>query len=104
VWISHALKGAGADLGLLLSGAAVNYAVAQQDAAGLSFGGLEQTQPPRIPQDVTKLIGKGVAVYVVDDDLEERGIAPDGLIPGIERIQRAGLARLFGGYDQVWRW
>ena len=38
VWITHAMKGAGADLGVLLRGNAVNYAVKGQDCSGLAFG------------------------------------------------------------------
>src|SRR5262249_60939189 len=38
VWICQAMKGAGADLDMLLEGTAVNYAVKGQDASGLSFG------------------------------------------------------------------
>ena len=50
VWITHAMKGAGADLAVLLRANAVQYAVKGQDASGLSFGGKKQkpkTKPPR---------------------------------------------------------
>jgi intracellular sulfur oxidation DsrE/DsrF family protein len=104
VWITHAMKGAGADLALLLRGSAVNYAVKGQDASGLSFGGRTQTQPPRIDEDVAKLVGKGVDVYVVEDDAAERGLERSDFVAGVKPVARAGLPKLFGGYDQIWHW
>src|SRR5262245_43661498 len=74
IWITHAMKGAGGNLDVLLRGNAVNYAAKGQDASGLAFGEKKQTQPPRLAEDVAKLIEKGVAVYVVSDDVAERGL------------------------------
>ena len=54
VWLTHALKVAGANLGLLLRGNAVNYAVRAQNAAGLAFGAWRQTHPPRIPDHIAR--------------------------------------------------
>ena len=62
VWIHGAMKGAGADLVLLLRGNAVNYLVESQNAGGLSFGDWEQTQPPRIASDLAALAAKGVEI------------------------------------------
>jgi sulfur transfer complex TusBCD TusB component (DsrH family) len=104
VWITHAMKGAGADLTVLLRGNAVNYAVREQDASGLSFGEKKQTQPPRVQDDVSKLIGKGVAVYVVEDDVAERGLERSELIPDLKTVKRSGVARLFADFDQIWHW
>jgi len=104
VWITHAMKGAGANLGLLLRGNAVNYAVRGQDASGLAFGGRKQTQPPRLEEDLKKLTQKGVQVYLVKEDAAERGIEPGDLVEGIESIPRAGVARLFDEFDQIWHW
>lgn len=104
VWITHAMKGAGADLAVLLRGNAVNYAVKGQDATGLSFGGKAQTHPPRIDQDIAKLVGKGVDVYVVEDDASSRGLERTDLVEGIKPVSRSGLPKLFAGYDQVWHW
>src|SRR5262245_38136818 len=104
VWITHALKGAGANLDVLLRGNAVNYAVQGQDASGLSFGGWKQTQPPTVAEDVAKLVGKGVRVLYCAEDLAERGLERSELIAGVEPVSRAGLPKLFAGYDQVWHW
>jgi sulfur transfer complex TusBCD TusB component (DsrH family) len=104
VWLSHAMKGAGADLDVLLRGNAVNYAVRGQDASGLAFGDRRQTQPPRIDHDVAKLITRGVRVFLVEEDLTARGIESSSLIAGAEPVAFPDLPRLLGAYDQVWHW
>ena len=104
LWLSHALKGAGADLDVLLRGNAVNYAVRGQDASGLSFGGRRQTEPPRLDEDVAKLAAKGVNVFIVDDALRERGIGRDDVVSVVQPIARAEIASLLDRYDQVWSW
>jgi sulfur relay (sulfurtransferase) DsrF/TusC family protein len=104
VWLNHAMKAAGADLAVLLRGNAVNYLVRGQDAAGLAFGAWRQTQPPRIADDIASLAGKGVTVYVVAEDLTERGLEASDLVPGLERVARDGLPGLFAAHDQVWHW
>jgi hypothetical protein len=62
VWLNHAMKRAGADIGVVLRGNAVNYAVRGQDAGGLVCGDWRQTQPPRIADDIEALVAKGVSV------------------------------------------
>jgi sulfur relay (sulfurtransferase) DsrF/TusC family protein len=104
VWICHAMKGAGAEIDVLLRGNAVNYAVKAQDASGLSFGGQEQTQPPQVAGDLIKLKFKGAKIYVVEDAFSERGIEPSELIDGLDFVPRSKLAKLFARYDQVWHW
>jgi intracellular sulfur oxidation DsrE/DsrF family protein len=104
IWICHAMKGANADIDVLLRGNAVNYAVKAQDASGLAFGDAKQTQPPKLADDLAKLKGKGVKVYVVEDALSERGIEATELIDGMDLVPRRKLANLFAGYDQVWHW
>ncbi len=104
VWICHAMKGASADIDVLLRGNAVNYAVKAQDASGLCFGAARQTQPPQLANDLVKLKGKGAKIFVVDDAIRERGIEPGELIEGVDFVSRDKLAKLFGDYDQVWHW
>jgi len=104
VWLTHAMKGAGADLAVLLRGNAVNYAVRGQDAAGLAFGGWRQTQPPRIADDIAALATKRIAVYVLAEDLAARGLEAVDLVPGLERVTCDGLPALFAAHDQIWHW
>ena len=104
IWITHAMKGAGGDFSVVLRGNAVNYGVKGQDASGLSFGARKQTQPPRLAEDVAKLVDKGVDVFVVSDDAAERGIERSDLISGLKQVSRDELPRLFASHDQVWHW
>jgi sulfur transfer complex TusBCD TusB component (DsrH family) len=104
VWITHAMKGAGADLNVLLRGNAVNYAVKAQGVAPLEIGGREQKNAPRIAEDVSGLIGKGVAVYIVKEDLAARGLEDEELIDGLNPISSAEVPGLLENYDHVWHW
>ena len=104
VWVSTAMKGAGADVAVLLRGNAVNYGVKGQNAAGLEIGGMKQTHPPDLESDLTRLMDKGAKVYIVQDDVAERGLEGSDLIAGLEPIQRAGIAKLFGDFDNIWHW
>jgi len=104
VWISQAMKVAGAELHLLLEGGAVYYAVRGQDASGLSFGGKAQTQPPRVEEDLRRLLDKGVEVYLVQDDAAARGLERADFLDGVKGLSRAELPRFFGRFDRIWRW
>jgi len=104
VWICQAMKGAGADLDMLLEGTAVNYAVKGQDASGLSFGTKAQTQPPRIEEDLKRLSAKGIKVYAIEEDVAARGLERSDLLEEIKGITRAELPKFFAHYHQIWRW
>ena len=104
IWISHAMKGAGADLDVLLSGNAVNYAISGQDASGLRFGEVVQTNPPQLDRDIAKLIDKSVNVFVYKEDAIDRGIKSANLLPGIQQVSRHDAPAIFTKYDQVWHW
>jgi hypothetical protein len=104
VWLTHAVKGAGASVDVLLRGNAVNYAVPGQDASGLAFGDWRQTEPPRIDEDIAGLLAKGVTVYALDDDLAVRGLEGATLVQGVRRVRGDALAGLLAGYDAVWHW
>lgn len=104
LWFSHALKNGGGDVGILLRGNAVNYAVATQDPAGLVIGKFSIEHPANPNKDLLKMKQAGMPVCVVREDTEERGIAPDSLTKDFELINRRDLPGLFAQYDQVWHW
>ena len=104
VWICHAMKGAGADIEVLLRGNAVNYAVRGQDAKGLAFGNWVQTQPPHVEHDMSSLAAKGVVVHVLDDDLVTRGLDEAPLIEGVYRVRANALPAFLAGFERVWHW
>ena len=104
LWITHMFKNAGADISALLRGNATNYAVRGQDASGLRFGAAALAVPPTIDKDIEDLIAKGVAVYAVREDLEQRGIKPADLVAGVTPVAKSDIARLFDEHDMVWHW
>lgn len=104
LWFTRAIRGAGAPADVLLIGTAVSYAVRGQDAAGLEIGAWSQRHPPAIELDLTRLLQSGAGVAAITEDLEERGIAPESIIHGVERVSRRALNSLFGQYDRIWKW
>ncbi len=104
VWITHAMKGAGADLDVLMRSSAVNDASKRQDVPALSFGGRTQKNAPHIAQIVSGLIGKGIAVTLIEEDIAERGLTDGDPIEELTRVKPAVVPGLLDGYDHVWAW
>jgi sulfur relay (sulfurtransferase) DsrF/TusC family protein len=104
LWLTQAMKNAGATLDVLLSDDAVNYSIAGQDCSGLVIGEWRQTQPPRIEDDLARMLGKGIDVFAIAEDLAERGLGDAKTVDGVRVVSRAAIARLMNAYDQVWRW
>lgn len=104
LWMSHILKNAGADISVLLRSNAVNYAVVGQDASGVNIGGVALSNPPKLDEDITGLIGAGVTTYVVEEDVADRGINRSELVGGVKMVSRKGLASLFDAHDAIWHW
>ncbi len=104
LWLSHALKNAGADITLLLRANAVNYAVKGQNAGGLTFGSLQQEHPPQLDKDLEAMSEKGVPVYLVEEDMLARGLSDGNLITGITKINLESLPAFIDQYDQIWHW
>ena len=103
IWFTHAMKNGGAEVSILLRGDAVNYAVANQDSKGLRFGS-RNVKGPDMVRDVTAVIEKKIPLYVVAEDLADRGIPASQVIPGIEHIHRNGIAKLIDAHDRLLSW
>ena len=104
LWLSHMFKNAGADISILLRGNAGNYAVMGQDASGLSFGAVKMEVPPTLDKDVAALVAAQVPTYVVQEDLDDRGIRREELADGLKIINRGEVADLYDSHDSIWHW
>ena len=105
LWLLAAMKGAGADHTVVLRGNAVNYAVAGQGAPGLAIGGWKQTQAPRMDHDLIDLIEtRQIPVFIIEEDLDERGIDRADLVPGVQLMSAKQLPQRMGGYDLISHW
>ena len=103
VWLSGALKNAGADLGVMLRSNAVNYLV-PQECPPVKIGGIAINHPARPNEDLRKLQEKGVPVFAVREDLEDRGVNLSNCLAGVKFIRRSDIALLMDDYEQVWHW
>ena len=105
LWLLAAMQGAGADHTVVLRGNAVNYAVAGQGVPGLTIGEWKQTQAPKIDRDLVDLIEKRkIPVYVITEDLTDRGIEQSELVSGTQLLSRTALPALLAGYEIVSHW
>src|SRR5262245_35173441 len=103
LWLSRALKNAGADLTVLLRGNAVHYVV-RQACPSLTVGRVTINHPAQPNDDLAKLTAKGVAVYVVQEDLDERGIDKQRCIEAARPVRRGEVVELLEQHDQIWHW
>ena len=62
------------------------------------------SEPPTLDKDVQDLIGKGVPVYAVDEDLASRGIDKSRLVQGVQVVGRGEVAKLWDSHDDIWHW
>lgn len=103
LWLSGALKNAGAELGVMLRSNAVNYLV-PQECPPIKIGTIGINHPARPNEDLNRLHAKGVPVYAVAEDLEDRGVDLSNCMAGVKFIRRHDIALLMDDYDQVWHW
>jgi len=103
IWLGRALQNAGAEVDILLSGNAVNYAVRGQKAGGLRFGDRAQTQPPDIERELAAFGQKGGAVFFIEEDARARGIEKTDLVERLQPIGRGALVSLLEQYERVWQ-
>jgi hypothetical protein len=104
IWLTRSMRGAGADLMVLLGGHAAQYATLTRRQPALHLGGWRQTEPADLPGDLVGLLRSGVPVYVIAEDLAERGLDGSALIEGVVSISRDGVPSLYEQANQVWQW
>ena len=104
LWFTGAVKNAGLECDILLTGNAVNYAVKGHRSGPLEIGGgrIEHQMNPNV--DIERMAEKGVRLFLVKEDAAERGIESADLMSGIEAISRSGLADFVDRYDGIWHW
>ena len=94
LWFTHAVKNASDhQFSVLLRGSAVSYATKNQDPTGMTIGGIDISRPCVPQNDLETMKGAGMDVFVIREDLEERGISTDSLISDVELVGRGTVYR-----------
>jgi hypothetical protein len=104
LWLARMLKRMRSDIGVLLRGNAVGYAVENALACGLRLGGVQLDSIHKLDKAVADLLADGVPVHVSEHDCQRLGIAPELIVPGVVRVDPAGIVRLCQSYDRIWYW
>ena len=104
LWLTQSMRGAGADVEVLLAGNCASYAVLKKRQPALAIGTWQQTEPADLPNDIDNLLDKGVPIYVIREDLAERGLADVTVHARIQVVARQDLPALYERVDQVWQW
>jgi sulfur relay (sulfurtransferase) DsrF/TusC family protein len=104
LWLSRAVKNAGAETGLLLRGDAVSYLVKGHETGQISFGSKRLAHPPQLDRDIATIAASGTPVFAVAEDLQILGVRHEPHVEGVRVVARDDLPKLFEQYDQIWQW
>ncbi len=104
LWLTQSLRKAGAEVDVLLDGAAVNYAISNAPPPPLSIGGRAQRHAPDPHGQVRALIDTGATVYAVKEEIDRRGIQDSQVMKGITILPRSALIDEVPSYEQLWHW
>ena len=104
LWLTQSMRGAGADLEVLLAGNGASYAILKNRQPALAIGTWQQTEPADLPRDIDNLLDKGVPIDVIREDLAERGLADAAVHPRIQVVARQDLPALYERVDHIWQW
>jgi sulfur relay (sulfurtransferase) DsrF/TusC family protein len=91
-------------LTLLLREDAVNYAVRGQDGSGIKVAGTVVQPGFMIETDLKAVQQTKIPVFVIREALEERGIKPEELIPGVQLLSNNEFGKFVDRFDTVWNW
>ena len=69
---------------------------------------VEEEEHPTTKAFISSLLAigkdKGVSVFAIREDLEERGINLSHCLAGVQIIRRHEIALLLDDHDQIWHW
>jgi predicted peroxiredoxin len=91
------------DLSLVLRGRGVEIAQSRPDAPGDVLAG-QRLPDAADGRDLQGLLESGVAVYVSDACLAERGLVPDDLLAGVRVTSATEITALVRSADAVLTW
>ena len=104
VWLTHAMRGAGADIDILLRGPAVNYVIKGQSVEPLAIGGRKQKHAPDVYNQIESLAEKGARIFVDAEDMKRRGLKHARRLDAVRLVSSGSMSEVISAYDQVWHW
>lgn len=104
LWITQSMINAGADFEILLAGNCAYYAVSKRRQPALTLGHWVQKEPAELNRDISNLLEKNIPIYVLEEDLVERGLFGIQVQNGIKVINQNQLLGVYERVNQVWQW